>query len=157
MDLPGRLDALEAVAVRAITDTYGPMLTDEARGWIQKGIEGMRLAVAIERADLELERATGQSYYDETVRLTARVEQLETALREVLRFGDDDSRRTAKDALDDFKEKIREGAADELRIALARVEQLEAALRKIEARPVGNPTAATIAHLALRRDVPDDA
>lgn len=43
-----RLDRLEAVAVEAITRTYGPMLDDEARGWIQKGIEGMRYAVATE-------------------------------------------------------------------------------------------------------------
>lgn len=42
------LDSLEAKAVRAITDTYGPALSEDARFWIQKGIEGMRLAVALE-------------------------------------------------------------------------------------------------------------
>ena len=40
------LDALEAEAVKAIEFTYGSNLTDEARFWIQKGIEGMRWAVA---------------------------------------------------------------------------------------------------------------
>lgn len=41
------LDALERRAVDAITRTYGPMVgTDPRRFWIQKGIEGMRLAIA---------------------------------------------------------------------------------------------------------------
>lgn len=44
-----RLDGLEAVAVEAITNTYGPMIqNDEQRFWLQKGIEGMRYAVAVE-------------------------------------------------------------------------------------------------------------
>lgn len=43
-----RLDALEAVAVKAIHKTYGPKFSDTERFWIQKGIEGMRLAVALE-------------------------------------------------------------------------------------------------------------
>jgi hypothetical protein len=43
-----RLNTLEARAVEAITNTYGPDFTDDARFWLQKGIEGMRLAVAEE-------------------------------------------------------------------------------------------------------------
>lgn len=39
------LDALEARAVEAIQRTYEPK-SDTERFWIQKGIEGMRLAVA---------------------------------------------------------------------------------------------------------------
>lgn len=45
--MPERLDKLEAVAVRSITNTYGPLGSLE-RFWIQKGIEGMRYAVAVE-------------------------------------------------------------------------------------------------------------
>lgn len=41
------LDALEARAVKVISQTYSPMSDDiTARFWIQKGIEGMRCAVA---------------------------------------------------------------------------------------------------------------
>lgn len=41
------LDALERRAVEAITNTYGPVHKDDtAAFWAQKGIEGMRLAVA---------------------------------------------------------------------------------------------------------------
>lgn len=46
--MPERLDRLEARAADVLERTYGPMLDREARGWIQKGIEGMRLAVAEE-------------------------------------------------------------------------------------------------------------
>jgi hypothetical protein len=49
--MPQRLDALERVAAQAVENTYGPMLDDEARGWVQKGIEGMRYAVAKENED----------------------------------------------------------------------------------------------------------
>lgn len=45
-----RLDRLEARAVEAITRFYEPK-TDEERFWIQKGIEGMRLAIATEHED----------------------------------------------------------------------------------------------------------
>lgn len=42
------LDKLEATAAKAVTNTYGPMIqNDEQRFWIQKGIEGMRYAVAV--------------------------------------------------------------------------------------------------------------
>jgi hypothetical protein len=48
------LDALERRAVEAITRTYGPVVTEDAAFWAQKGIEGMRFAVAEakERASL---------------------------------------------------------------------------------------------------------
>lgn len=51
--MSARLDALEATATRSVATTYGPMLDDMARFWIQKGIEGMRYAVAIENAEFE--------------------------------------------------------------------------------------------------------
>lgn len=45
-----RLDKLEERAVGAITQFYQPR-SDEERFWIQKGIEGMRLAIATEGED----------------------------------------------------------------------------------------------------------
>lgn len=50
-----RLDQLENVAVRAIRDTYGRIKDDTALLWVQKGIEGMRYAVAIEQDTVPLQ------------------------------------------------------------------------------------------------------
>lgn len=47
-----RLDKLEKIAVKAIARTYNVRDGDETeRFWIQKGIEGMRYAIATERED----------------------------------------------------------------------------------------------------------
>lgn len=49
ISMPERLDVLERKATKAVTNTYGPAIqSDEQRFWIQKGIEGMRYAVATE-------------------------------------------------------------------------------------------------------------
>jgi NTP pyrophosphatase (non-canonical NTP hydrolase) len=50
-----RVDQLERVATRAIQNTYGKIKDDAARFWIQKGIEGMRYAVAIEQDTVPLQ------------------------------------------------------------------------------------------------------
>ena len=47
-----RLDELEKVAVQALHETYRIMAqSGEARFWAQKGIEGMRLAIALENQE----------------------------------------------------------------------------------------------------------
>lgn len=48
-----RLDALERVAVEAVTRTYGPFGRNDGdlRFWVQKGIEAMRYAVAVENEE----------------------------------------------------------------------------------------------------------